>query len=98
MTQSDSSDFNSKGHSTCLIQKKAGSGPATQFPTHATASKTAADFLKARLDCAAFFTQLFYTSLPFVSTAGRGAVPSGTAPAFSGGSALVSAPIPVPIS
>ncbi len=43
----------------------------------------AADFfMKAPIDGAAFLNQFPITSLPFVSTAGRGAVPSGTAPAF----------------
>ena len=93
---------------------QAGPGPATQFPTYAesfppltgqsipalsaSTSKNLPDSLKPRVDCVAFFSQLVLTSLPFVSTAGRGAVPSGTAPAFYSGRALLFVPIPVPIS
>jgi hypothetical protein len=43
-------------------------------------------FMKARVDGAPFLIQPSATSLPFVSTAGRGAVPSGAAPAFFRGS------------
>ena len=39
-------------------------------------------FMKAKVDGAPFLIHFSTTSLPFVSTAGREAVPSGTAPAF----------------
>ncbi len=43
-------------------------------------------FMKARVDGAPFLIQTLVKSLPFVSTAGRGAVPSGAAPALFRGS------------
>ena len=44
--------------------------------------KTASDAPFLRLTPAMRFIDCLYTSLPFVSTAGRGAVLSGTAPAY----------------
>ena len=92
------------------FQKQTGPRPATQPPTHAdsfpfqseqsipslpaSASKIPPESLKPVVDCHVFFEQPLDTSLPFVSTAGRGAVPSGTAPAFYGGNNPGSAPSP----
>jgi hypothetical protein len=56
-------------------------------PQALIAKLRAADFfMKAPVDGAAFLNHFYITSLPFVSTAGRGAAPSGAALAFFRGS------------
>jgi hypothetical protein len=56
-------------------------------PRALVAEFRAADFfMKAPFDGAAFLNHFYITSLPFVSTAGRGAAPSGAALAFFRGS------------